>query len=152
MKLAEALVLRADSQKRIEQLKQRLLVNAKVQEGDDPAEDPMRLLAEINQVATDLTRLIRQINRTNVTTEFESGVTLTDTLAERDVLRIRHGVYRDLAQAASISQSLYSRSEVKFRSTVDVAALQQQADELARQYRDLDTRIQELNWRTELAE
>ena len=37
MKLAEALILRADCQKRIAQLKSRLLVNAKVQEGDAPA-------------------------------------------------------------------------------------------------------------------
>ena len=36
MKLAEALILRADCQKRIAQLKGRLLVNAKVQEGDAP--------------------------------------------------------------------------------------------------------------------
>ena len=34
MKLAEALMLRADCQKRIAQLKARLLTNAKVQEGD----------------------------------------------------------------------------------------------------------------------
>jgi len=34
MKLAEALILRADCQKRFEQLKARLLSNAKVQEGD----------------------------------------------------------------------------------------------------------------------
>ncbi len=38
MKLAEALVLRADYQKRITQLKQRLLLVARVQEGDRPAE------------------------------------------------------------------------------------------------------------------
>ena len=36
MKLAEALFLRADYQKRLDQLKQRLLRNARVQEGADP--------------------------------------------------------------------------------------------------------------------
>jgi hypothetical protein len=35
MKLAEALVQRADKKKRIEQLKQRILRNAKVQEGQN---------------------------------------------------------------------------------------------------------------------
>ncbi len=34
MKLAEALILRADYQKRIEELRLRLRMNAKVQEGD----------------------------------------------------------------------------------------------------------------------
>ena len=45
MKLAEALILRADSQKRFEQLKQRVVRSAKVQEGDEPPENPRDLLA-----------------------------------------------------------------------------------------------------------
>lgn len=47
MKLAEALMLRADYQRRIGHLKQRLLRNAKVQEGDEPGEIPAVLLEEI---------------------------------------------------------------------------------------------------------
>jgi hypothetical protein len=43
MKLAEALLLRADCQKRIEQLKSRLLGSARVQEGEQPPEDPEKL-------------------------------------------------------------------------------------------------------------
>ena len=39
MKIAEALALRADLQKRLEQLKQRLVKNARIQEGDAPEED-----------------------------------------------------------------------------------------------------------------
>jgi hypothetical protein len=35
MKIAEGLALRADLQKRMEQLKQRLVKNARIQEGDD---------------------------------------------------------------------------------------------------------------------
>ena len=40
MKLAEALSLRADLQKRISQLEVRLKNNARIQEGEEPAEDP----------------------------------------------------------------------------------------------------------------
>jgi hypothetical protein len=40
MKLAEALILRADIRKRIEQLRSRLAANIQVQEGSDPHEDP----------------------------------------------------------------------------------------------------------------
>lgn len=43
MKLAKALVLRAEARKRIEQMKTRLLRNAKVQEGEQTAEDPNTL-------------------------------------------------------------------------------------------------------------
>lgn len=44
MKLAEVLILRADCQKRIDQLRQRLLRSAKVQEGEQPPENPQQLL------------------------------------------------------------------------------------------------------------
>ncbi len=44
MKLAEALALRGDILKRLEQIRARLLRNAKVQDGDSPAEDPAALL------------------------------------------------------------------------------------------------------------
>lgn len=47
MKLAEALILRSDYQKRIEQLKNRLTNNAKIQEGDEPMESPELSLIHI---------------------------------------------------------------------------------------------------------
>ena len=47
MKLAEALILRADCQKRIQQLETRLTNNAMVQDGEAPAEDPSQLRSEL---------------------------------------------------------------------------------------------------------
>jgi hypothetical protein len=152
MKLAEALILRADQHKRLEQLKQRLLTNAKVQEGDAPAEDPAALLAEFERIAEAFETSIRTINRTNTTTRLDDSMTLTDALARRDVLRARHAAYRALAEAAVSTGGRYSRSEIKMVSTVNVADMQRRADELARAYRDLDTRIQEANWRVDLLE
>ena len=58
MKIAEALALRADLQKRLEQLKQRLLKNARIQEGDTPAEDPVDLQSELEKSAQELIVLI----------------------------------------------------------------------------------------------
>ncbi|WP_298058836.1 DIP1984 family protein, partial [uncultured Campylobacter sp.] len=58
MKLAEALILRVDIQKRIEQLKSRLADNAKVQEGEKPSEEPKALLAELDALTSELERLI----------------------------------------------------------------------------------------------
>lgn len=152
MRLAQALILRADYQKRVEQLKQRLLNNAKVQEGDTPSEDPQMLLSELTRLAADLVSLIQRINQTNSQNAFADGKTLADALAQRDMLKIQHGVYRDLAEAATIKQDRYSKSEVKFQSTVNVAQIQHQADEFAKAYRDLDAQIQEANWRTDVIE
>lgn len=149
MKLAEALVQRSDMTKRLEQLKARLLRNAKVQEGDEPAEDPARLLVEYDHVAADLQRVIACINRTNSGTVFDGG-TLTDALAARDILRLRQGVYRDLAEEATLTWMIRTRSEVRWRPMISVAEIQKTADALAKDLRDLDSRIQEANWHTEL--
>jgi len=151
MKVAEALALRADTQKRLEQLKQRLVKNARIQEGDAPEEDPAELQAELEKSAQELTLLVQRINRTNAVTRFGAG-TLADALAERDILKLRYTAYRELASAASTSQSRMTRSEVKFVSTVSVAATQRKADDLAKTFRELDTRIQETDWLTELSE
>ena len=149
MKIAEALALRSDLQKRMEQLKQRLVKNARIQEGDVPAEDPAALQSELEAVAQELTLLIQRINRTNAATRF-GAQTLADALAERDVLKLRYNAYRELANAASTAQGRTTRSEIKFVSTVSVAATQRKADDLAREYRELDTRIQEADWLTVL--
>lgn len=149
MKLAEALALRADCQRRLEQLKQRILRNAKVQEGDEPAEDPSALLVEFEQLSEQLLSLIQRVNRTNAESRLGES-TLTDALARRDVLRLSQDVYRELAQAASVSQTRTTRSEVKFKSTVSVAAIQRKADDLAKESRELDAKIQEANWRIDL--
>ena len=68
MKLAEALILRSDLQKRIEQLRVRLNNNAKVQENDKPSENPEELLNELDNNINQLKILIKQINRTNCVT------------------------------------------------------------------------------------
>src|ERR1041384_1920113 len=108
MKVAEALALRADLQKRLEQLKVRLVKNARIQEGDKPEEDPVELQAELERSAQELTTLIQRINRTNAGSKFGGG-TIADALAERDVLRIRYNTYRELAAAASTSQGRMTR-------------------------------------------
>ncbi len=150
MKLAEALVLRADKKKRIDQLKQRIIRNAKVQEGEKPAEDPEALIKEMESISEELVALIQRINRTNTNTEYETGVSLADAIANRDILVLKNSIYRDLAQAATVTQDIRTKSEVKFKGTVKVSQVQERADELAKAHRELDTRIQELNWKTEL--
>ncbi len=150
MKLSEALILRADCQKRIEQLKQRIVRSAKVQEGDKSPENPRTLLEELERTLTALEDIIKRINKTNSATEYAAGKTLSDVLAERDVLLMKRNAYSQLVDAASVVQSLYSRSEIKFISTVEVPEVQNQVDELSKAYRELDSRIQAMNWQTEL--
>ena len=152
MKLAEALNARADAQKRLQQIRQRVQASARHQEGENPPEDPNDLLAEAERVAGDLERLISSINRTNVQIELEPGMSMTEALAHRDVLGLRRAVLVEAAQVASVRQDRYSRSEVKFVTPLDVKELHRRADELAKEYRELDARIQAKNWESDLLE
>ena len=152
MKLAEALVLRADLQKRLAQMRTRLNQSALVQEGEQPPENPAELLAELEQMLVQLRDLMSRINRTNLQASLPDGTTLTNALARRDVLSLQHSIISGLADTASNRIERYGRSEIRRLATVDVAALRRQADELARQRRELDTLIQATNWSTDLLE
>lgn len=150
MKLAEALIQRADHRKRLDQLRERLVRVARVQEGDAPPEDPAALLAEVERAAAGLTSLIQRINRTNSATPLDDGRTIADAIAERDTLQLRHSIITSLIQAAIIKQDRFTKSEVRFHSSVDILTLQRQADNLAQAYRELDTKIQAANWLVDL--
>ena len=152
MKLAEALALRADAARRVEQLRARVAASARYQEGEAPAEDAAALLTDAGEVLGELESLIRRINRTNAATQVEGG-TLTDALARRDVLRLRHGVLTSAADAAAGDGQRgfrQLRSELKMLPALPVAELRGRADDLARQFREVDTLIQRTNWEVEL--
>ena len=151
MKLAQALILRADTQKRIEQLKVRLLSNAKTQENESPSEDPKLLLKELDKLTSELFTLIFSINLTNSSAKFE-GISLTEMIAKKDALVLKANVLREFATSASQKVDLYSNSEIKILSTVDVAALQKQVDTLSKEIRELEMKLQEANWAVDLVE
>ena len=131
MKLAEALNERADIQRRIAQLESRLIDNAKVQEGEEPAERPEDLLAELDGLFSRLEELMSKINWTNSQT-IQEGHTMTQLLARRDCLTRKIGVLRSFLQSASATVSRATRSEIKIKSTVSVAKMQKQVDGLSK--------------------
>ena len=149
MKLAEALQERADLDRRVQQLQQRLDNNAMVQEGESPAEDPAELLAELDGCIGALEQIVARINLTNCRTVVE-GKSLTELLARRDALKLKLSAYRSLAQSASHLGHRGMRSEIKWLSTVNVRELQKRVDQLAKELRALDNAIQAANWATEL--
>jgi hypothetical protein len=152
MKLAEALALRADAARRAEQLRARIAASGRYQDGETPAEDAAALLTEAGEALTELESLIRRINRTNAATRVGGGM-LTDALARRDVLRLRHGLVTSAADAAAGKEQRafrQLRSELKMIPALPVAELRGQADELARELREVDTLIQRTNWEADL--
>lgn len=149
MKLAEALQERADLNRRIDQLRDRLFNNALVQEGERPAEEPVALLDELERCTARLEELMAQINLTNSKTMVD-GATLTELIARKDCLTLKIGVYRDFLQQAGQTARRATRSEIKILSTVNVSQLQKDVDAMARDLRLLDNRLQQTNWSTEL--
>ncbi len=149
MLLAEALAKRAEAQDRLSRVQERLVEGALIQEGDTPPEDPAELLQEAAALMQEIETLVRRINHTNAQTPFE-GATLTDAIARRDATLRAKRLYQQVAEAGTVRGSRYSRSEVRFVPTVDVKALRTMADDAAKTYRELDTKIQQLNWSTEL--
>ena len=149
MKLAEALNRRADLQNKVAKIRQRLANNVKVQEGDEPAESPENLFSELDGTIAELEEMIVRINKTNQQTQV-GGTTLTQMIARKDMLSLRHSVLNGALEAANVTRDRYSRSEIKFVRTVDVAALQAMVDRTAKSIRETDTALQQANWTTEL--
>lgn len=151
MKLAESLQERADLNRKIEQLRIRIQNNVLVQEGEKPAEDPDKLMKELEESLARLEYLIRQINLTNCTYKVD-GRTLTELIAKKDVLRVKQSAYRDILYAASQSTQRARNTEIKIVPVLKAAQLQKKADELAKEIRLLDNKIQQANWTADLME
>ena len=151
MKLADALLEKADLQKRISQMEERLRNNAQVQEGEKPAEDPKFLLAELADMIIRLEELTAQVNLTNSAVMVE-GETLTRMLARRDAWRQHIKMLRVFLDSASYLAHRARQSEIKILSTVPVAEIQREQDRRSKALRELDAKIQAANWTQDLFE
>ena len=151
MKIAEALILRADIQKRIAQLKTRLNNSAKVQENEEPAENPELLLTELENLISQLNDLIVKINRTNTLSKID-GISLVELIAKKDTLSQKAGILREFIEIASQKVDLYSTTEIKVFSTVNVSEQQKKLDKLSKEIRETDTKLQQANWTIDLVE
>ena len=80
------------------------------------------------------------------------GKTITQLNAERDVLKMRVEILRNLSNSASQLNNRYSRTEIKTVATIEVKPLRKQIDKLAESLRLVDLTIQTLNFTTELVE
>ena len=93
--------------------------------------------------------IVIKINRTNNETYIEDNVTVMEALAKRDSLKLLSEKLRNIKQGAQIdNRSSYARQ----RATVDIKALQIEIDQTARAFREIDSKVQEINWLTELKE
>ena len=151
MKLAEALNIRADLQRKVYQLKSRLIANSQVQEGDTPAEYPEDLVKELDTSIKKLEDVIKLINKTNSNTYIKNK-SISDMIVERDMLKLKMSAINELVNSASNKVDRYSNKEIKIFSTINVKEKQKELDKMSKEYREIDTLLQGLNWTTDLVE
>ncbi len=151
MKLAEALKERADLNAGITNLRWRLERIMLVQEGEEPAENPEELRKELDGSLDRLEYLIAAINHSNDRIE-AGGMTLTQLIAKKDVMKIRLAAYKEMAQEAASGVDRARGTEIRVIPTVKASVLQKEADRLAKEIRELDNLLQETNWTKDLIE
>ncbi len=151
MKLAEALIERAELRNRITTLSSRLNANSKAFEGEEPAEDPKRMLEELDTIIPRYADLIARINTANANTVASDGHTLAELMASRDALIAKATVLNDLIDSATESSRAYRTADMpKSVATVDVRSLRRESDAASKEAREKDALIQATNWTTEI--
>jgi hypothetical protein len=150
MKLAEALIERKAIKNKMEELKKRIYQNSQVQDGDEPIELPLTLMKQLYKESDEFEKLVIRINTTNIKTELSNGMNMMEALIKRDMLRYKYYIYNNLADKATPSTDRYSQREIKFVSTIDVTDVRKKGDEIAKESRLLDMKIQEANWSIDL--
>ncbi len=149
MKLAEALQERADLNKKIEELRNRIENSVLVQEGEEAGEDPAALLAELDDAVARLEILMAAINLTNNRTKV-NGKSLTQIIARKDALNLQRGAYRSIYYAAAQNTQRARGTEIRVKALLKTADIQKTSDRLAKEVRELDNLLQETNWKTKL--
>lgn len=152
MKLAEALIERASLKAKMDELSSRMTRNITVQEGDTPAEDVSELMKKFETICDKFTKLVKQINKTNQTVTTAQDESLADLIAQRDTYKKFAKTYRNLYDEAFSHMSRYSRNEIRYSTTMDISIVQQEANDYAKKYRQLDTQIRGMNWTNDLIE
>ncbi|WP_271392634.1 DIP1984 family protein [Aequorivita sinensis] len=146
MKLAEGLLLRADLLKKIEHLQNRIRPVLVVSDDKLPQEDPDKLIAQLRKAIQDLETLIIRINKTNNETLVEGEGVLMEALAKRDSLKMISERLRRIRLDAQFDNS----GDSNLKNTISIKKLQKEMDETGRAFRKIDSKIQEINWLTEL--
>ena len=132
-------------------MKDRIERNVLVQEGEAPTEDPMVLKKELDSCIERLAYLIAAINKTNCETKVD-GKSITELLAGKDALLVKASAYRDTVYTGNSNTNRARNTEIKIIPVIDVKAWQKETDDIAKEIRAIDNKIQETNWTTELIE
>lgn len=150
MKLAEALLQRADMKNHLDRLQERITQNARIQEGDTPEEDPLELLEEALRILREGEELVIRINKVNLEAILPNGMTMMEAIVRRTSLEKEHSLLLRMVKSAQKDSDRYTRNEIRWISVINIREMQQRIQDTAQRIRELNTLIQECNWLTTL--
>lgn len=158
MRLAEALMLRAELKNEADELFKRIEENAFYKQDETPMEDAKELFRKMEDVLLEIKVLEEKIWRTNMNTLCQGKKTIYDLLRERDYLiKIVYRKNRVIAMHKSDYQNkmYYLKDEssvIKKVFAFDIKTLIKERDEAAKKCKEINLMIQRKNWEVDLME
>ncbi len=73
-------------------------------------------------------------------------------IVKRDMLGKKISILKEIAEEATVKVNRYSQTEIKIFSAMKVDQLQREINKYSKEYRELDTKLQGLNWTIDLME
>jgi len=146
MKLAEAMMQRADLDKKVSILGARLNDIALINKNYALEDEPKHLFEELNKSMKALSELVYRIHVTNMET-IDNGTTITAMLTKEEILKMRINTLIRIKESASIDSRF---DKTIYTILINKAELQKELDECKSQLEKLDMKLQQLNWQTEL--
>ena len=154
MNILEAITLKKDLEKRIENLGSRYVGNLTTLKGEKPHEDPNELLMEMDKSIIQLNDLCYRIDAADLYVKNNTGKTLIELVIERESLSKRLNVLRNALNEVTFG-SYYdygynSRREVEFDVVVSIETISKLFDDAEEQLRQVTSEIQKLDVKTEI--
>lgn len=154
MNILEAITLKKDLEKRIENLGSRYVGNLTVLKGGKPHEDPNELLKEMDKSIIQLNDLCYRIDAADLYVKNSTGKTLIELVIERESLTTRLNVLRNALNEVTFGSyndyGYNSRREVEFDVVVSIESISKLVDETEEQLRQVTSEIQKLDVKTEI--
>jgi len=150
MKLAEALLEKAAINTRMSELRDLVVQNGFIQEGDTPIDDANDTLKEFEECYRKLVALERKIIRTNSETTV-NNLTLSQLIGEKKMLKTKSDQLKKIIDSCK-TNNRYSRSEIKHVVIFDLKKLVKENEAITASIRKIEMTLAQTNWQTELLE
>lgn len=157
MKLAEALMIRAELKKEIDILLDKIIESAVLHDDEEKLEDPNEYLLKLNNHLNELFLTEKKILKTNFESSFDEKRTIYEALLEKQHLaRILHRYERLIDSVKKKLKPFYYYEDIKKyekpECLIDIKKLIFEKEQFENSYKKLNQQIQKRNWEIDVLE